>query len=254
MHLTAPYWSVIAVIRACHAHLASAELWGFIEEAGVARFSTQRVEDRYELFFKGPTSLDAQRNGLHKRNDKAAVEGTALYRRVADHPNARKFAALIERNARAQALDPALIKAVIAVESGFEPDAVSAKGARGLMQVIPATAMRYGLIERRDRTISQQLLDPSINVRISVRYLRDLLDLFSDDLSLALAAYNAGEQSVRDSGNRIPPYKETREYVDLVRQFQAMYAPPEPPIAAPARPRIDVRAVHDTRLSSMQAP
>ena len=102
--------------------------------------------------------------------------------------------------------------------------------------------------------ISQQLLDPSINVRIGVRYLRDLLDLFSDDLSLALAAYNAGEQSVRDSGNRIPPYKETREYVDLVRQFQAMYAPPEPPIAAPARPRIDVRAVHDTRLSSMQAP
>jgi len=236
---------------ACHASAAYAELWGFVDDAGVTHFAAQRLDDRYELFFKGRTSLD----GPATANDsKAALERTPLYRRVADHPNAKRFAALIESAARARRLDPALVKAVIAVESAFEPSAVSVKGAMGLMQIIPATGQRYGLVARPDRTIEQQLLDPSTNVRIGVRYLRDLLDLFDDDLSLALAAYNAGEQTVRESGNRIPPFAETREYVLLVRQFETLYAPSTPLSAKPQRPRIALRIAHDVPASDVPVP
>jgi len=101
-------------------------------------------------------------------------------------------------------------------------------------------AVRYGVVERSGRTVAQQLLDPATNVRIGVRYLRDLLDLFNGDLPLALAAYNAGEESVRQSGNRIPPFRETREYVDLVRQFQTLYEPPEPIRSVQPQPRIEL--------------
>jgi hypothetical protein len=237
---------------AFHATLASAELWGYVDDGGVTHFATHRVDERYQLFFGGPTSLDAA--DTHAPNAQVALEHSALYRRVVDHPNLRRFAALIERNAKAQALDPALVKAVIAVESAFEPDAVSVKGALGLMQIIPATAARYGLAERRNRTVAQQLLDPPTNIRIGARYLRDLLDLFGDDLALALAAYNAGEESVRQNGNRIPPFPETREYVALVRQFQALYRPPESASPSVARPHIELRAARDSRPPNLRAP
>jgi soluble lytic murein transglycosylase-like protein len=210
---------------ACHAPMANAELWGYIDEAGVAHFATERLDDRYQLFFKGRSSLDANREDPPSRDARAALEQSPLYRRVVAHPNVRRFASMIERNAQARSLDPALVKAVIAVESAFEPDAVSAKGAVGLMQIVPATGARYGLIEHRGGTVAQQLLDPAINVRIGARYLRDLLELFDNDLSLALAAYNAGEESVRQNGNRIPPFRETQAYVALVRQFQTLYEP-----------------------------
>jgi soluble lytic murein transglycosylase-like protein len=243
---------LILTVLAFHATLASAELWGYVDDGGVTHFATHRVDERYQLFFKGATSLDGA--DTPAPSAQAALEQSALYRRVADHPNLRRFAALIERNAKAQTLDPALIKAVIAVESSFEPDAVSVKGALGLMQIIPATGARYGLAERRNRTIAQQLLDPTTNVRIGARYLRDLLDLFGDDLALALAAYNAGEASVRQNGNRIPPFPETREYVSLVRQFQALYRPPE--LASPSvpRPHIELRAARDSRPPNLRAP
>jgi hypothetical protein len=252
MHTIVSCGRVIFAALAFHATLASAELWGYVDDGGVAHFATHRVDERYQLFYRGPTSLDAP--DPHAPDARAALELTALYRRIADHPNVRRFAALIERNAKSQALDPALVKAVIAVESAFEPDAVSAKGALGLMQVIPATAARYGLAERRNRTIAQQLLDPPTNVRIGARYLRDLLDRFGDDLSLALAAYNAGEEAVRQNGNRIPPFPETREYVALVRQFQAMYRPPESASPSAPRPRIELRAIRDSRPPNLRDP
>ena len=239
MQRIASWCSASALIFALHAPGANAELWGFVDEAGRAHFASTRLDDRYQLFFRGKTSLDAERE-TSKRESTAAFEQTPLYRRVVGHPNVRRFAAMIEQSARARTLDPALVKAVIAVESAFEPDAKSAKGALGLMQIIPATAVRYGVVERPGRTVAQQLLDPATNVRIGVRYLRDLLDLFNDDLPLALAAYNAGEESVRQSGNRIPPFRETREYVELVRQFQALYEPPEPVRSGPSRPKIEL--------------
>jgi soluble lytic murein transglycosylase-like protein len=252
MRTIVSFGRLILAVLAFHATLSRAELWGYVDDGGVTHFATQRIDERYQLFFKGPTSLDAA--DAHVSNAQAALEQSALYRRVADHPNLRRFAALIELNAKAQALDPALIKAVIAVESAFEPDAVSAKGALGLMQIIPATAARYGLAERRNRTVAQQLLDPPTNVRIGARYLRDLLDLFGDDLALALAAYNAGEESVRRNGNRVPPFPETREYVALVRQFQALYRPPASASPSVPRPHIELRAARDSRPPNLRAP
>ncbi len=211
-----------------------AELWAHVDDGGVTHFATTQVDARYRLFFKGKTNLD--RDAQPDRDDAlSSLEQTSLYRRVVDHPNVKRFAALIEQSANANEVDPALVKAMIAVESAFEPRAVSGKGARGLMQIIPATAVRYGVTDRRQRSVEDQLFDPATNLRVGVRHLRDLLALFDGDLPLALAAYNAGEQAVRQYGNRIPPFRETREYVDLVQRFHEFYRPAVPAPATPSK-------------------
>ena len=113
------------------------------------------------------------------------------------------YDAIIERHALTYGVDPVLVRAVILVESGFDPQCVSAKGARGLMQLMPETAKRYGVRES---------FDPEENIRGGVRYLGDLLAMFHNDLPRAIAAYNAGENAViRYAG--IPPYSETATYV-----------------------------------------
>jgi soluble lytic murein transglycosylase-like protein len=140
---------------------------------------------------------------------------------------------MIDKNARAFGVDAALVKAVIAVESAFDPRAVSPKGAIGLMQIIPETGERYGVVATAKRSVEDQLFDPAINVRVGTQYLRDLIALFDRDIPRALAAFNAGEQSVQRYG-RPPPYRETEEYVKLVQQFHALYAPPPAP-KAPSR-------------------
>lgn len=120
------------------------------------------------------------------------------------------LAPMIERVANAHDLRPALIHAVIRAESAYRADAISSKGAVGLMQLMPATAERYGVVDRSD---------PEQNVQGGVAYLRDLLQLFESDLRLALAAYNAGENAVMRYGNAIPPYPETQNYVRKVIRF-----------------------------------
>jgi soluble lytic murein transglycosylase-like protein len=104
-------------------------------------------------------------------------------------------------------VDPALIRAVISVESGYNPSARSNKGALGLMQLMPQTAERYGVKDR---------LDPEQNIKGGARYLRHLKAMFGNDLQLVLAAYNAGEEAVIRYGRRIPPYRETVDYVPKV--------------------------------------
>jgi soluble lytic murein transglycosylase-like protein len=118
--------------------------------------------------------------------------------------NAR-FDPMIRRLAAEKGVDPALVRAVIQVESGYEPRARSSRGAVGLMQVMPATARQYGITN---------LDDPSSNIRAGVTHLKTLLDRFP--LALALAAYNAGEAAV-DRFAGIPPYPETVDYVSRVR-------------------------------------
>ena len=114
------------------------------------------------------------------------------------------FRQAIETAAAAHGVDPALVRAVIEVESGYEAHAVSAKGAMGLMQLMPATARQYGLSDP---------FDPAANIDAGTRHLRSLLDRY--DVSLALAAYNAGEATVERFGG-VPPYRETRAYVGRV--------------------------------------
>lgn len=122
----------------------------------------------------------------------------------------RTYAPLISRVAREQRLHPELLHAVVRAESAYDPKAISSKGAVGLMQLMPATADRYGVRDRHD---------PQQNLAGGARYLRDLLELFEDDLTLALAAYNAGENAVLRHGRQVPPYPETQDYVRKVQRF-----------------------------------
>jgi soluble lytic murein transglycosylase-like protein len=218
--------------------LAQAEVWGYVDADGTAHVATDKLDERYQLFFKGKSNVD--RSSEKQDADDASLDAlrqTSIYKRMVDHPNIARYQALIDRNARAFGLDAALVKAVIAVESAFEPSAMSSKGALGLMQVMPDTGARYGLVADKKRTLEQKLLDPAINVRIGAMYLRDLLLLFANDVALALAAYNAGEQAVAHYANRIPPFPETQEYVKLVQQFYELYRPPAS-AAKPARIRV----------------
>ena len=125
----------------------------------------------------------------------------------------------IDAIAKRHGVDPHLVRAVIRVESNFDPKAVSPKGAAGLMQLMPETAMRYGVENR---------FDPAQNVDGGVRYLRDLMTMFNGNLSLALAAYNAGEGAVLKYGRRIPPYPETQQYVVWVRSYYNQFRRSDP--------------------------
>jgi soluble lytic murein transglycosylase-like protein len=125
---------------------------------------------------------------------------------------------IIEEHAAAHGISPDLVRAVIQVESGFNPRAVSRKGAMGLMQLMPATATHYRVLDP---------FDPAENIRAGVAYLRRLLDRYSNRVDLALAAYNAGPGAVDRHGERVPPYKETREYVRKITSVTAIPVGPK---------------------------
>lgn len=133
----------------------------------------------------------------------------------------QRFAGLIEEASRNTALDPALVHAVITIESGYNPAARSVKGAIGLMQVMPATAARYG--------VADPAISPQENLRAGTRYLRYLMELFDNRIELVLAAYNAGEFAVQRHGYRIPPYRETQNYVPAVLARYHQLRAQEPP-------------------------
>jgi soluble lytic murein transglycosylase-like protein len=134
---------------------------------------------------------------------------------VALAPAGGDLPALAEAAARRHALDPELVRAVVAVESDFRADAVSPKGAQGLMQLMPATARALGV---------KDAFDPAQNLDGGARHLRALIDQYGGDIKLALAAYNAGAGAVARHGG-VPPYPETREYVRKVL-LRAQAVPP----------------------------
>jgi soluble lytic murein transglycosylase-like protein len=131
------------------------------------------------------------------------------------------YDSLIEENASRNNLRVDLVRAVIQVESGFNPRATSNKGAMGLMQLMPATARDLGV---------RNAYDPVQNIRGGTEYLRQLLDKFGGDEALALAAYNAGAGAVSKYGDAIPPYRETRQYVEKIRGRAALYTGGAAPI------------------------
>lgn len=165
-----------------------ASLYGFEDEDGVAHFGDAPSDRRFRLLYRDTTP----------RRPIGALGKTGT--------PPRHIAPLIGAAARHSQVDPALIEAVVRVESGFNAGAISPKGAQGLMQLMPATARRYGV---------EDPMDPAQNLLGGARYLRDLIDRFAT-LPLALAAYNAGEAAVERHGNAIPPYAETVAYVPKV--------------------------------------
>jgi soluble lytic murein transglycosylase-like protein len=146
--------------------------------------------------------LNVKRNGAKVISNEGS-RGSNLQWLASRHDRRTKFDPIIERYAAQYGVDPTLVRAVIQVESNFNPGCVSNKGARGLMQLMPATARRFGVTN---------VHDPDQNIHGGVKYLAYLTRLFNDDLPRVLAGYNAGENAVLKYGG-IPPYAETSTYV-----------------------------------------
>ena len=201
----------------CSLHLAHADMWTYVDARGVKHFASSQLDARYKLMFRGMPAPDAA-----GQSDSGTVTTVARFaplggagRSVASLELSPAFLAIkpyLRTAADANQLDMALLQAVIATESGFDPSAVSPKGAVGLMQVMPATGQRYGLASDHGGTVAAKLADPRTNINTGARYLRDLIRLFPGQLELAVAAYNAGEGAVQKAGNRI----ETQNYVRSV--------------------------------------
>lgn len=183
--------------------VAQADIFGYTDAAGTLVLSDIKNDNRYALLLRTEIA----------KNTALAVPfaGGGI-----NWENQKRFAPLVAQVAHTYQLDEALLHALISTESGYEPRAVSPKGAIGLMQVMPATGKRFGALN---------LNDPAQNLDAGARYLRVLLQQFDNDLQLVLAAYNAGEHAVLRHGKRIPPYRETRQYVPrvlaLYKKFQA---------------------------------
>ncbi|HSE33147.1 MAG TPA: lytic transglycosylase domain-containing protein [Pyrinomonadaceae bacterium] len=136
---------------------------------------------------------------------------------------------LIVESGKRNSVDPLLLYAIMHQESSFKPRAMSFKGARGLMQLMPPTAARFGV---------RNIWDPQQNIEGGARYMRFLLDLFSGDVRLALAGYNAGEGAVLKYGYQIPPYSETQEYVRRIgRRYEVIRDPSAFAHANPLSPK-----------------
>jgi len=192
--------ALVALTPVCRA-----DIYAYTDAAGTTHFSNVPDDARYRLIVRSPP---------------AAVAG-------ADSPDARRAAswlarstdydAAIARAAQAASVRPELVRAVIVVESGFNPRAISRRGAIGLMQLLPTTARRYGAFNA---------FDPEQNIRAGALYLSDLIARFGEKkLELVLAAYNAGENAVEKYGRHVPPYRETRAYVpNVLKMYEALRA------------------------------
>lgn len=212
--------------------LARADIWGYIDDKGVANFATERLDNRYELFSRSGQNLQVGRaapgagEALRPVSVPTVAPKLIAFFEVA--PSYKQVKHLLREAASQYRVDYELLQAVIATESGFDAAAVSPKGAVGLMQIMPATAQRYGVAGDAKIPVEKKLTDPRTNIRVGARYLRDLMAMFPGQLELALAAYNAGEGAVLRAGSRVPNYRETQSYVRTVLQLYAVLKPPTP--------------------------
>ncbi|MEL0584389.1 MAG: transglycosylase SLT domain-containing protein [Candidatus Thiodiazotropha sp. (ex. Lucinoma kazani)] len=168
-----------------------AEIFKYRGSDGGIHFTDKPMKGNYRLLWRSGKNRARNSNYSLERMRKNKAEVTPL----------------IENIAKELHLHPGLLHAVVRVESAYNPKAISRKGAQGLMQLMPATANRYGVNDS---------YDPKQNLQGGAQYLRDLLKLFEFDIKLALAAYNAGENAVFKYGKKIPPYPETQNYVKKV--------------------------------------
>ncbi len=186
----------------------------------------------------GNLVLSNERKDASAQTYAVATSGSGQYRttRRILSPRAAAFEPLIAEHSAINGVNPDLVRAVIQAESAFNPQARSNKGAMGLMQLMPATAAEYQVSDA---------YDPAQNIRAGVAYLKSLLTRFSNNVELALAAYNAGPGAVKKYGGTVPPYRETRNYIAKIKS------------TGPARPTTRVYSSTDvvdgrpvTRLSN----
>jgi soluble lytic murein transglycosylase-like protein len=198
--------SVVVLLLMASAASANSKIYIYIDEQGVRHYTDTPDSNRYRLLVLRPQDRTVS-------GDRYDAQLLA---------RATQFDAIIEHAASAAAIQPNLLRAVIVVESGFNVRALSKRGAVGLMQLMPATAARFGISDS---------FDPRQNIGAGARYLKFLLDRFGQDLSLALAAYNAGEDAVDRNGGRIPPFTETMAYVPRVLKIYRMLDQSRPSLA-----------------------
>lgn len=188
-----------------------ANVWKYVDENGVTQFTNQPPSKDVQLVIQSSTSTEANiPNAPYAeptRRSIAALNASPTFQAVQGSLSAASVS---------YGVDFELLKAIASTESAFNPKVVSNKGAVGLMQIMPATARRYGVESEPGLSIESKLTDPDLNIRTGTRYLADLLRLFEGNVELAVAAYNAGEGAVMRAGNRIPNYKETQKYVKKV--------------------------------------
>ena len=175
-----------------------ADIYRFEDDEGVVHFTDTPTDRRFKIFMRDI------------RNDRKLRTNFKL---TACSRNPEEFEPIINACALEYGVDKSLVKAVIHAESGYNPNAVSSKGASGLMQLMPKTAQGLKVANA---------FDPGDNIRGGVRYLKFLLDTFKGDVSLALAAYNAGLSNVAKYRG-VPPFKETQNYVAKVLSYQQNY-------------------------------
>lgn len=176
---------------------AGADIYRYVDEDDIVHFTDAPTDKRFKVFMRDLKKDKELRTKL----------------KYASSVNPAEFEQLIKTCSDKYGVNPSLVKAVIHAESGYDPNAVSSKGASGLMQLMPATAKSLKVADR---------FNPKDNVEGGVKYLRFLLDTFRGDVSLAVAAYNAGLNKVAKYGG-IPPYNETRTYVNRVLSYMKSY-------------------------------
>jgi hypothetical protein len=176
-----------------------ADIYKYEDAEGVIHFTDAPTDRKFKIFMR-----DIQKDKRLRTN--------FGFGKISRSP--AEFDAIISSCANEFGVDKSLVKAVIQAESGYNPNAVSSKGAAGLMQLMPGTA--------QDLKVADSF-NPTDNIRGGVRYLRFLLDTFKGNVTLALAAYNAGLARVAKYGG-VPPYDETRNYVNRVLSYQKNYA------------------------------
>jgi soluble lytic murein transglycosylase-like protein len=177
---------------------SSAGIYRYEDENGVIHFTNCPRDAKFKLYIR------------ESKEDVGGRNPTFSYIR-----DSNQYDSLISEFSKKYQVDFALIKAIIRAESGFNPYAVSRKGAKGLMQLMPETASRVNV---------SNSFNPRENIEGGVRYFKYLLSLFNDDLRLSLAAYNAGENIVSEVRS-IPPYRETIDYVKKVLSYYQSYKP-----------------------------
>ena len=218
---------IFSVVWTLLTHAALADVFQYVDAAGVTHFSDHPKDVRYQRISSDPSPT--AKSGTREQDPPlytvarvpapvvprpASVKAAVLTKKRNSAGMRTAMDQMIEREAENQGMEPALVKAVVHAESAFNTQAISAAGAMGLMQIMPQTASELGL---------KNPFNPQENVRGGIRYLRTLLQFFNNDLSLALAAYNAGLGKVLHYG-KVPPFKETQRYVGKVIQFYKMYA------------------------------
>lgn len=174
-----------------------ADIYRYVDEDDIVHYTDAPTDKRFKIFMREIKKDKELRTKL----------------KYASSVNPAEFEQLIKISSAKYGVNPSLVKAVIHAESGYNPNAVSRKGASGLMQLMPATARSLKVADR---------FNPKDNVEGGVKYLRFLLDTFRGDVSLAVAAYNAGLTTVSKYGG-IPPYNETRTYVSRVLSYMKSY-------------------------------